>query len=257
MKSKSHATEDPQRDLWEEYSRTRNTRIRGILESQYLYLVESLAHQLARKLPDSVDVHDLVQEGFLGLRRAVERFQLEREVKFSTYAQSAIWGAMMDALRRDDYGSRTARRMATAVGEMRSLLAHEFGRPPTDGELATALGLGEEKVLSIAQWSDATTMATMTPTADDRRIQLADERTPDPALEAQRRDLRDLILRGFEPMERLLIILYYFEEMTMREIGQTLGISESRVSQLHTLLVERIRADLERRRWAHEMIANL
>jgi RNA polymerase sigma factor for flagellar operon FliA len=140
---------------------------------------------------------------------------------------------------------------------MKSLLAHEFGRPPTDGELAAALGLGEEKVLAIAQWSDATTVATMTPTADDRRLQLADKRAPDPSLEAQRRDLRDMILRGFDPTERLLIILYYFEEMTMREIGQTLGISESRVSQLHTLLVERMRADLERRRWAHEVVANL
>jgi RNA polymerase sigma factor FliA len=257
MNKLTHATEDPQRELWEEFARTRSTRLRGVLESQYLYLVESLAHQLARKLPDSVDVHDLAQEGFLGLRRAVERFRLERAVKFSTYAQSAIWGAMMDALRRDDFGSRTARRMATAVGAMRSQLAQEYGRPPTDGELASALGMGEEKVLSIAQWSDATTLATMTPTADDRRIQLADVRAPDPALEAQRRDLRDMILRGFEPMERLLIILYYFEDMTMREIGQTLGISESRVSQLHTLLVARIRADLERRRWAHEMIASL
>jgi RNA polymerase sigma factor for flagellar operon FliA len=253
----THNAPDPQRDLWEEYARTRSTRLRGILESQYLYLVESLAHQLARKLPDSVDVHDLAQEGYLGLRRAVERFRLERAVKFSTYAQSAIWGAMMDALRRDDYGSRTARRMATAVCEMRSQLAHEFGRPPTDGELASALGLGEEKVLSIAQWSEATTLATMTPTADERRLQLADERAADPALEAQRRDLRELILRGFDPTERLLIILYYFEELTMREIGQTLGISESRVSQLHTLLVERIRADLERRRSAHEALSSM
>ncbi len=255
MKNESPTPPEAQRELWEEYARTRSERIRSILEAQYLHLVDALARQLARKLPDSVDVHDLAQEGFLGLRRAVERFQLEREVKFSTYAQSAIWGAMMDSLRRDDYGSRTARRMASAVGEMRSQLAHEFGRPPTDGELATALGLGEEKVMSIAQWSDATTQATMTPTADERRIQLADERTPDPSMEAQRRDLRDLILRGFAPMERLLIILYYFEELTMREIGQTLGISESRVSQLHTLLVARIRADLERKKWAHEAVA--
>jgi RNA polymerase sigma factor for flagellar operon FliA len=247
------ALEEAQRQLWEEYARTRSQRIRGILESQYLHLVESLAHQLARKLPDCVDVNDLAQEGFMGLRRAVERFNLSRAVKFSTYAQSAIWGAMMDSLRRDDFGSRATRRLATAVQAARGMLAGELGRPPSNAELAAALGLPEEKITAINQWSEATTLATMTPSAEDRRLQIEDPRAADPALEAQRRDLRELILRGFDPTERLLIILYYFEELTMREIGETLGISESRVSQMHTLLVRRIRADLERKQWAHQL----
>ena len=94
-----------------------------------------------------------------------------------------------------------------------------------------------------------TQSATMPVTTDDRRFQLpADPRTPDPALEAQRNDLREMLLRGFDPTERLLVILYYFEEMTMGEVGATLGISESRVSQLHTLVVARIKADLMRKK---------
>ena len=242
-------SEDPQRNLWEEYARSRSTHIRGQLETLYLDLVRSLAEQLARRLPDCVDVNDLAQEGFLGLRRAVERFELRREVRFTTYAQSAIWGAMMDSLRRDDFGTRSARRQATLLTETRSLLAHDLGRPPTDEETASALGLPVQRIGMIARWSEMTTVTTTRATTDDRRFDLpADSRAPDPVLEAQRRDLRELLLRGFTPMERLLIILYYFEEMTMREVGATLGISESRVSQMHSILVERIKADLERKK---------
>jgi RNA polymerase sigma factor for flagellar operon FliA len=111
------------------------------------------------------------------------------------------------------------------------------------------LGLPLQRIGTIARWAEVTTVTTMPVTTDDRRFTLpADKRAPDPALEAQRQDLRELLLRGFTPMERLLIVLYYFEEMTMREIGATLGISESRVSQMHSNLVVRIRADLVRKR---------
>jgi len=238
------------RELWEEYERTRSERLRSKLETQYLYLVETLARQLARKLPDCVDVNDLVQEGFMGLRRAVEKFEVRRSIKFTTYAQSAIWGAMMDALRRDDAGSRGDRRQATRLQEKKSVLSHELGRPPTDEELGQALGVRQEKLGAMLRWLDATTMASMDG-GEDRRMTLPpDDRAEDPAMAAQRRDLRELILRGFDSTERLLIILYYFEELTMREIGATLGISESRVSQLHSLLVQRIRADLERKKAA-------
>jgi RNA polymerase sigma factor for flagellar operon FliA len=240
---------DPARELWEEYEKTRSPRLREKLESHYLYLVEALARQLARKLPESVEVNDLIQEGFIGLRRAVERFNLRREVKFTTYAQSAIWGAMMDSLRRDDFGTRNSRRQATLLAETRSHFTQEFGRPPTSEELAAAMGIKQERLSAIIQWIDAVNMGSFSNSSEDRHIQLPpDERATDPALEAQRQELRDLILRGFAPQERLLIILYYFEELTMRDIGATLGISESRVSQLHSLLVERIKTDLERKR---------
>jgi len=186
----------------------------------------------------------------MGLRRAVEKFEVRRSIKFTTYAQSAIWGAMMDALRRDDAGSRGDRRQATRLQEKKSVLSHELGRPPTDEELGQALGVRQEKLGAMLRWLDATTMASMDG-GEDRRMTLPpDDRAEDPAMAAQRRDLRELILRGFDSTERLLIILYYFEELTMREIGATLGISESRVSQLHSLLVQRIRADLERKKAA-------
>src|SRR5947208_3231236 len=146
------------RELWEEYERTRSERLRSQLETQYLYLVETLARQLARKLPDCVDVNDLVQEGFIGLRRAVEKFEVRRAIKFTTYAQSAIWGAMMDALRRDDAGSRGDRRQATRLQEKKSILSHELGRPLTDEELGQALGVRHEKLGAMLRWLDATTM---------------------------------------------------------------------------------------------------
>ncbi|HEY4328517.1 MAG TPA: sigma factor, partial [Phycisphaerae bacterium] len=199
------AAAEPQRALWEEYEQTRSERLRGELEAQNLHLVETLARQLAKKLPESVDVHDLVQEGFLGLRRAVERYELARGFKFSTYAQSAIWGAMMDSLRRDDAGTRGERRDCTELAEQRSLLGHELGRPPSDEELAEAMGVSWEKVSRITRWSDATTVASVGAgrnrgMADERRLQWpADESAADPALEAQWRDMRELLLRGFAP----------------------------------------------------------
>jgi RNA polymerase sigma factor FliA len=243
------APPDPERAVWEEYKSTGDLQIRGRLESHYLYLVEALARQLSRKLPDFVDVGDLVQEGFLGLRRAVERFNLDRSVKFTTYAQSAIWGAMMDSLRRDDLGTRNSRRQATLLAETRTHFTQEYGRPPTSEELAAAMGVKEDRLSAITQWIEAVNVGSFSSSSEDRRLQLpADERAVDPAVEAQKQDLRDVILRGFSSQERLLIILYYFEELTMRDIGTTLGISESRVSQLHSLLVARIKAELERKR---------
>lgn len=234
--------------LWAEYGRTRAIGTRGQLEARYLHLVETLARQLARKLPGSVDVNDLIQEGFLGLRRAVERFEPDRGIKFRTYAQSAVWGAMMDSLRRDDFTTRSVRRTAAVMDQMRGELAQELGRPATDAEVGEALGLPEERIAAFSQWAEHGAMSTMSAGDDDRRMQLADDRAPNPFREAEHRDLRELLLRGYNPKERLLIILYYFEEMTMREIGATLGISESRVSQLHTLLVARIKADLHRKK---------
>jgi RNA polymerase sigma factor for flagellar operon FliA len=246
---------DLREQLWTEFFRTRDPGLRQRIASLYLELVQALAAQLASGLPPSVDVNDLVQEGYFGLYRAIGSFDTGFKVKFTTYASTAIRGAMLDSLRRSTWATRGARMGAQRVEDARHRLTQEFGRPPSDDEVAEEMGLEDEDAVQVIAGGRLRTQVPLghestgegTKNGSGKPTLPADERAPDPAAEAQRSDLRELLLKGFDSAERLIVILYYFEQMTMKEIGATLGMSESRVSQKHTLIVERIKVALSNR----------
>jgi RNA polymerase sigma factor for flagellar operon FliA len=257
---------DIHQQLWSAFRRTGDPEIRQQIASLYLDLVHALAGQVARGLPPCVDVSDLVQEGYLGLHRAIGSFDLSFNVKFTTYASTAIRGAMLDSLRRTAWAPRGARQRAGEIEHARMELMGTLERPPTDEEVAGRLGISMveyERISEDAQvasqvslwsgegrrsWSPrSSSWGSSTGGRSSKPAIPPDERVEDPAMAAQRQDLRELLLKGFDRAERLIVILYYFERMTMKEIGETLGMSESRVSQKHALIVDRIKASLSGR----------
>jgi RNA polymerase sigma factor for flagellar operon FliA len=238
----------PQEDLWRAYHADPTPSARRALLEGYLSLIRFVAVKLAARLPGSVDVNDLLQEGFLGLNRAIDAFDPTRGVQFSTFAVKRIWGAMMDGLRAEDWQRRTLRRRTQKLEAARRELLCERGLPPTAEELAARLGVSQDEFERVWLDSDGRGLRSLTPGVreDGDRVMLPeDERSGDPAKAAMREDLKELLVRGFTRAERLIVVLYYYEDMTMKEIGETLDISESRVSQLHALLVKRIRSVLD------------
>lgn len=237
----------PQEELWRAYYADPTPAARRDLLEGYLSLIRFVAVKLATRLPGSVDVNDLLQEGFLGLNRAIDAFDPTRGVQFSTFAVKRIWGAMMDGLRAEDWQRRTLRRRSQRLEAARRELLCERGCPPTEEELAARLGVSQDEFERVWLDSDGRGLHSLTPGFQDgeRSLLPEDERVGDPADSAMREDIKELLVRGFTRAERLIVVLYYYEDMTMKEIGETLDISESRVSQLHGLLVKRIRSVLD------------
>jgi RNA polymerase sigma factor for flagellar operon FliA len=246
--------EDTQ-SLWLELRRTNDKAIRDQLILTYAPLVKYVAGRLGSGLPAHVDEGDLVSYGLLGLIGAIERYDPGRDIKFETYALARIKGAIIDALRALDWVPRSvrsrAREIERAIGELESKL----GVAPTDEQIAAKLGITvqelEDSLTDISRSSIAALDELWSVSADGDQVSLLDtiEDTNGPrpaeALDAaeMREALADAIARLPE-REKLVVTLYYYEELTLREIGEVLGVTESRVSQLHTKAVLRLKARL-------------
>ncbi len=242
--------------IWRQYKATGEESLRNRLVEHYLYLVRLMAERIGAKLPDEVDVDDLMSAGVFGLVDAIDAFDLERGVKFETYCSPRIRGAILDELRSMDWVPRLVRHRAHKLEETVRALELELGRMPTDEEIARRLGLESgqlERLLRDASSVALVSLSQRLGSSDSGRETaeldvLRDTRGSDPAVEAQKRDLKELITRGLSRAERLIIVLYYYEQMTMKEIGMTLDLSESRVSQMHSAIIDRLRRRLQQRR---------
>lgn len=236
--------------LWRRYKRDGSDDARGALVEHYMRThVRRLAERLHASLPRHVDLDDLVQQGYLGLAEALERFDLERDVTFETFSSRRIFGAMRDYLRAIDPLPRLARSRARRVEAEIEAHRKRFGRPPTDADLRHALDLSVQRFI---QASDARHRGVVhlgsvgAETGDDGCALdgLPDNEQTSPLSAAERDDLRHWISRGFSRRDHLILILYYYEHLTMREVGQALGISESRVSQRLESIIACLRSKL-------------
>ena len=237
------------------YKKRATEKLRNELMERYLHLVKYNAERIHAKLPDEVDIEDLMSAGIFGLMDAIDAFDLERGVKFETYCAPRIRGAILDELRAMDWVPRLVRSRTSQVEHARKSLEMNLGRSATDDEIASRLNLSEEEFSKIRKDAGAVGVVSLSrkwyetdSNKDVREIDvLEDPKQVSPLSAVQRRDLKDLITQGLSRAERLIVILYYYEQMTMKEIGVTLDLSESRVSQMHSSILARLKAQLNHR----------
>jgi RNA polymerase sigma factor FliA len=243
-------------DLWRLYHGNEHpNNIRNFYMEKYLPLVRYNAERIYARLPDEVDIEDLMSAGLFGLMDAINAFELERGVKFETYCAPRIRGAILDELRSMDWVPRLVRHRSAKVEQSRLALTAEYGRAPTQDEIANRLGVDKEEYKKINRDSKAVTQVSLSRkcrqsdgSRELREIDvIRDDTQANPLTETQRRDLRELITKGLSRAERLIVVLYYYEQMTMKEIGSTLDLSESRVSQMHSSILARLKAQMQHR----------
>jgi RNA polymerase sigma factor for flagellar operon FliA len=242
--------------VWKHFHKTRDEHNRNLLMEHYRYLVRYTAERLHTKLPEKVEVDDLISAGTFGLMDAIDAFDPNRGVKFETYCSPRIRGSILDELRSMDWVPRLVRARAHQLSRAKQSLEAHLGRKPRKEELAEELDMDIEEFNRLQQDADAIGMVSLNSQygeeegeKDIREIDIIkDKKSEDPTIEAQKRDLRDLLTKGLTRAERLIVVLYYYEEMTMKEIGATLDLSESRVSQMHSSILLRLKAQLNTRK---------
>jgi RNA polymerase sigma factor for flagellar operon FliA len=242
--------------LWADYKQTHRESTRNKLVRRYLPLVRYNSERIWSKLPDGVELDDLIQAGTFGLMGAIDSYDLERGVKFETYCAARIRGAILDELRNMDWVPRLVRSRAHQLEKAVRDLEINLGRAPTEGEIADRLEMTMEEFHKLKREATAVALVSLSrkwfETDSHKDIceidLLQDRRGSNPLSSMQKKDLRTLMTRGLSKQERLILLLYYYEEMTMKEIGGALDLSESRVSQMHSSILARLKAQLTDRR---------
>ena len=241
--------------LWREYRRSRDQALRDRLILTYAPLVKFVAGRLGSGLPAHVEENDLVSYGLLGLIGAIERFDPERDIKFETYAIARIKGSIIDELRALDWVPRSVRSRARDIERAIGELERKLHRAPTDEEISEKLGIStdelDESLSEIGRSSIAALDELWSVSGDGDQISLMDTiedaSGPRPAEALDETETREALAEAIARLperEKLVVTLYYYEELTLREIGEVLGVTESRVSQLHTKAVLRLKARL-------------
>jgi RNA polymerase sigma factor for flagellar operon FliA len=236
---------------WREYLRTRGGPERDRLAVHYMEtLVRRLAERLHSAIPGHIDLEDLMQQGYLGLIDAIGRFDPDRSIRFETFASQRIFGAMRDYLRQIDPLPRLVRARTRRLEAISEDHFKRHGRPPSDETLRDRLQVPARKLRQLLVAKGGNPRSAAQPRsggaapAGEAIEALPDRSQPSPLTDAEKRDLKRWVTRGFTRRDHLIIVLYYFEQMTMREVGDALGISESRVSQRLDTIVKCLRARL-------------
>ncbi|MCP4572107.1 MAG: FliA/WhiG family RNA polymerase sigma factor [bacterium] len=244
-------------DVWKRCQGESSDDARRELVNIYSRIVKYVAGRMAIGLPHYVEFNDLISAGLLGLIQAIDNFDPERGIKFETYAIPRIRGSILDELRSQDWFPRSLRRKAKQLEEAYTRLETRLGRPATDAEVAREVGVDLEEFDGlIGEVSIATIMSLDADTSGDENEgssclgdYLADPKTEDVEQVLARREMKDLIGRRMNELpekEQLVLVLYYFEELTLKEIGEILDVTESRVCQIHTKAILRLKSKIQR-----------
>lgn len=249
---------DPRTDvsaLWAALKEHRDSQARETLILNYSPLVKYVAGRLSSSLPQTIDTADLISYGIFGLIDAIEKYDPERGIKFETYAIARIKGAIIDELRAMDWVPRSVRARAREVEQAYVRLEGTLKRVPTDAEVAKEMGISSRELQGIFTKLSYTSVVSFEElwVGGDREDRsnvmstIEDETAEDPVALFESEEVKDILASAIERLperERIVVALYYYEGLTLKEIGQVLGVTESRVSQLHTKAVLRLRARL-------------
>jgi RNA polymerase sigma factor for flagellar operon FliA len=242
-------------ELWIEYRQNKDPKIRESFIKQYAPLVKYVAGKVAVGKPHNVEFDDLVGFGFFGLLDAIDRFDPDKNVKFKTYAVPRIKGAIYDELRSIDWVPRSVRQKTKEVEETIGALEAQLGRSATDQEIAGALGMSESEFLKTMMRISSTSILSLNDVwfsgDENDKVSIGDSiESPvslNPDVIVEKNEIRQVIINSISELpdkEKKILALYYYEDLTLKEIGQVMGITESRVSQLHTKAILRLRSKL-------------
>lgn len=241
--------------MWKKYKRTKSQALKDEIVKKYLYLVKYVAGRVAIGLPPNVEFNDLVSYGILGLFDAINKYDVSQGNKFETYAVSRIRGSIMDELRKLDWAPRLLRKKAREIDKKCKELEEKNGRIATDVELAQALNMSMDELNSIYSDLNSTTFLSLDEVwqNDDGNKPISRLQTIEDSLitnqfnYVHQSEVKELLARAIDELpekEKLVTVLYYYENLTLREIGEILDVSESRVCQIHTKVMTRLRSHL-------------
>ncbi len=244
-----------EKELWLRYQNTSDPKIREYFVVKYSPLVKYVAGKIAIGMPQNVEYDDLVSYGSFGLLDAIEKFDPKRDIKFKTYAMTRIRGGIFDELRSIDWIPRSIRQKARQVEETISMLENKLGHTVQDEDIAKEMGLSLEEFNTLMTKISGTSMMSLNDIwfyGDDNdeisfieTIQSASDLNPDSIIEKE--ETKVVIVDAIKKLpekEKMVIVLYYYEDLTLKEIGLVLELTESRISQLHTKAVMRLRGKL-------------
>jgi len=248
------ATELDLEVIWKTFKRTRDENLRNTLIEHHMPLVRTIAERVLQTLPKSIELDDLSSAGTFGLMDAINGFDLSRGIKFKTYCTTRIRGSILDELRSQDWVPRLVRLKAHRLDRAIRQLEGELGRAPNQAEVASVLGISLEELQAHEAEANAKTIFSLSEKWDDgdeekemEKVEiLADRKSVDPVDTIQQRDALEMITGSLTKKERLIILMYYYEGLTMREIGEIMELTESRVCQIHSNVMARLKAQLDR-----------
>lgn len=245
-----------QQELWKKYSETKDPAIKEQLIIEYANLVKFVAGRLSVYFGSNVEYDDLVGYGVFGLIDAINKFDLSKEVKFETYASLRIRGAMIDAIREQDWAPRSLRKKGKDLEKAYSELENRLGRSATDQEISDRMGITIDELHKLLQQVNMSQMISLEDFLDQNRetgldtlSMTRDTTLPEQNLEVQ--EVKDMLANTIDALpekERMVVSLYYYDELTLKEISVIMKVSESRISQIHTKAIMRMRGKLERLR---------